>query len=256
MIRMQKAGTVYNTELCRKSQGNLCIYRETTLGSSPILVRRLPRETPQMGNWRQRQVVDPEFRSLAGDKAGLPHEQPRRFRNASTGGLTTAGMTEDPLKTVARNLLALACLILACNATAQPYLVAGVGSESSLVAGAGYQANKYAGAELSYFRAEADGEPVNTGMLRATVPSETVKGFGLFAVGTLPIAGQVSLVAKIGAYRLEADNAPAETVAGVGLGAKLALSERWAGRVMLEHIESKGRIPNFDLVSAQITYSF
>jgi predicted porin len=108
-----------------------------------------------------------------------------------------------------KTLFAALLLSLSLPAAGQPY-VWGMGSSmkadlrttpdvsgsdrTSFHAGAGWRFNTYVAAELGY---------LGTGSFNAAGGSWRADGFGLAAIGTLPIAGPWSLVGKAGAYRLK-----------------------------------------------------
>lgn len=111
-----------------------------------------------------------------------------------------------------RTLIAFALLALALPAAAQPY-VFGLftranadtrvtpdtsGSEFAMNAGAGWRFSKHFSAELGYLSvgnlSSADG-----------LTEFKIDGFGVAAVGTLPLSGPWALVGKVGAYSLDGE---------------------------------------------------
>lgn len=165
------------------------------------------------------------------------------------------------MKTAVRTTLALAALLVAFSASAQPYLFAGAGTDSSVSIGAGYQATRHLGAELSYLTWKED--------------STRAKGFGAYAVGTLPLTGAIALIGRVGPQYVSVGDMPSasltvsnavtgtptagpesEWVLGAGAGARYAFNANLSARLMLEHTEGKNRIPGADLFTLQVGYSF
>lgn len=177
-----------------------------------------------------------------------------------------------------RTVSLLFVLLLAPTApSAQPYVFAGVGTESSAVLGLGYQATTHFGVELSARQSTEDGQPGDVATVGPAgnpgTPDLDVKGYGIAAVGQIPITENLAAVATVGVHRMKIDGQPgevaavggatpnpgtpsaSETVLGFSIGARYSLKP-FALRAMLEHTEGKGRVPRTDVVSLQLLYSF
>jgi predicted porin len=116
------------------------------------------------------------------------------------------------MKQALRLTLAALMLALAMPVAAQPYVFGLLsratadtrvtpdtsGSEFAMNAGAGWRFSKHFSAELGYLSvgnlSSADG-----------LTEYKIDGFGIAAVGTLPLSGSWSLVGKIGAYDLDGE---------------------------------------------------
>lgn len=178
-----------------------------------------------------------------------------------------------------RALILATFLLMSATAHAEPYVFAGIGSESSGAFGFGYQVTKHFGAEVSYRTAKEDGRPADPATVGPAgdpgAPDVRVKGYGLALVGAIPLPSNFAAVGSVGVYHMKVDGRPGdfatvgaatpapgtpsatETVLGYALGASYTFaSTPFAVRAMFEHTESKHRVPSTDVVSVQALYRF
>lgn len=194
---------------------------------------------------------------------------------------------------IAASLLAL----LAAPAAAEPYVFGSVGvsrtdaagmqkSTMPLAAGAGYRFSRNLGIEGAYINIDANSQQSQSSQSQAgSIRTDTTKewsgkGLGLFAVGAAPISGSLSLVGRVGAYRLKSRTqtrtliTDLSTLPATGLETTSSASENfWAPtvgigvryvpdgskgslQILLEQIHGKGDMENARMLTVGVGYSF
>lgn len=197
------------------------------------------------------------------------------------------------MKTIITLLLATFCTAIA----AQPYVLgtassgqikANVGeglSKSAIVGslGAGYRFSRYFAAEASYLKSGTihgeDAERVQGTSIFTTTHFFDVKGFGLSALGMLPVSERISLLGKLGANRLTLTHTTQTAqfqrvfpfslidvqssttheqvwVPSIGIGAGFSPVRQVELRAMLEQVSGRGSLDRLTMLSLSAAFSF
>ena len=157
-----------------------------------------------------------------------------------------------------RYVLSAALLFLAAPAMAEPYVFAGLGTESTTTVGIGYRAGSI-GAEVVFVQSE------DSRLDKSAAGDPETSGFGLSAVVLLPVAS-AEVVGRLGVHRMTTESGPSlsklvraeatETVAGFGLGAQYSLTPALRLRGMFDYIDGKGEVERLRAFTVQAVYSF